>query len=151
MKPIFDKVAYLDERAIKKYKMNGSVLMEHAALGLFCQIKQYMETGTVLIVCGSGNNGGDGFALARLLLTNGYQPIVHMQNPPASDDAIEQYEILQNLDIPIIEDFSNMCVDVIVDALFGSGLNRNLEQWAVTLIEKMNSIKGYKIACDIPS
>ncbi len=151
MKPVFDKVEFLDNKAYEKYKLQSTILMEHAALGLLQEIEKKFEKASVLVVCGSGNNGGDGLALARLLLTKGYQVKIYMPNPPSSKDSMYQMEVVKTLEIEFVDDIESLKVDVVVDALFGSGLNRSLEEWSKTIIKKMNTIEAYKVACDIPS
>lgn len=68
MKKVFDEVKSLDKRAINSYFLSEELLMEHASLGIQNYIsKKFKKNKKVLIVCGSGNNGADGIALARLL------------------------------------------------------------------------------------
>lgn len=152
MKQLFEKVENLDNGALEKYSLPSQILMEHAAFGLYEQIRNRFEKGSlVLIVAGSGNNGGDGLALARILMTYGYIAAVYMPNPPGSQDAIIQHETLMKLNGNFLENIENINPDVVVDALFGSGLNRKMEAWAITLIHQINGLAGLKVACDIPS
>lgn len=73
MKKIFDEVQSLDKRAVEKYFLSEDILMENAALSIFNFIKKnFKKDKSILIVCGSGNNGADGLALARLL-QNSYE------------------------------------------------------------------------------
>ncbi len=152
MIPIYEQVTDLDQRAVEQYFMNEAILMEHASLGLLAEITKRFDSGEVLIVCGSGNNGGDGLVLSRLLLTHGFHPIIFLPNHMSSEVGASQLNILKALGATFVNEIDSISkADIVVDCLFGSGLNRKLEHWAASLITKMNAIKGFKISCDIPS
>ncbi len=148
MIPLFHDVAPLDQRCYESYKMSEDLLMEHAALGLKEAIDQ--RATRILIVCGPGNNGADGIALARLLGED--RCTLYLPFGAKSPMAKLQLQRAEALGItPHAQIDLNMHYDVIVDALFGSGLSRDLDEASVTLIEQLNQLQGYKIACDIPS
>lgn len=123
--------------------------MEHAALSMadFIQ-KRFAPHTSVLIVCGSGNNGADGLALARLL-EGKYRVSLHLPFGASSELAQLQRERAESVGLKNTQITGEY--DVIVDALFGSGLNRVLGPTAIETLNAMNASGGYKIACDVPS
>ena len=123
--------------------------MEHAAMSLAQTIRtRFPAEQSVLIVCGGGNNGADGLALARLL-EGSYDVSVYLAHEPTSTLALLQLKRLETLGLKPVRVLKNS--SVIVDALYGSGLNRPLDPKTSTLIETLNSMSGTKIACDLPS
>jgi ADP-dependent NAD(P)H-hydrate dehydratase / NAD(P)H-hydrate epimerase len=149
MHPVYRGCAPLDTRCYRDYAMTEDLLMEHAAMGMAGVIgKSALPGSSVLIVSGPGNNGADGIALARLLEA---EYVVRLLLPfgAKSPMARLQLERAEKLGIGVVAEAGH--ADVIVDALFGSGLNRSLDAQSVALIEQMNALQGHKIACDIPS
>ena len=136
-------------------------LMERAAKGLFLFIKDNFKTNIPFnIFCGKGNNGGDGLALARIMLENNYNLIVYIVNfnDNSSNDYQINYERLNKLHpdkIVLINDVSSLPTinssDIIIDAIFGTGLNKKIEKEYATLIKYLNKINSFKIAVDMPS
>lgn len=114
---------------------------------------------TILVFCGKGNNGGDGLAISRMLIGEGFTQIkVFIANFDENEtlNFKQNLERLQSLDANIFylskaKDFDIPQANFVIDALFGYGLNRALAGEWPTLIEKINSIAAYKIAVDIPS
>lgn len=149
MQNLFSEVSSLDQRTIQMFSLSEEVMMEHAALALEAQIRKRFTAGAaILIVCGGGNNGADGMALARLLRGE-YRVTLHLPmgaGSPLAQKQLLRCEALGLCTAPIEEGY-----DVIVDALFGSGLNRPLESSAISVLTRMNSLNGFKIACDVPS
>lgn len=144
---VFKEVSSLDEKCYTKYHLSEDLLMEHAALGLKNSLPKIRKK--VLIVAGSGNNGADGIALARLI-EDCHDSVLYIPNGVRSPMAILQLKRAKALNITIIEELEDT-YDVIVDALFGSGLNRPLDKKNQSLIMILNEMKGLKISCDIPS
>lgn len=150
MRPIFSHVGMLDRRAYERYAMSEEVLMEHAALAMAEQIRKRFPRGAkVLAVCGPGNNGADGLALARLLKTAGYAPRIRLPYGAKSPLARLQLERAERLEIPFSEGLEP--VEAVADCLFGSGLNRPLDPAGRKAVEAMNRLEGFKVACDVPS
>lgn len=135
----------------------STVLMERAALAAADEICSRFHTWKtpvrVCIVCGMGNNGGDGFALGRILNERGY--FVHFfmaQDEEKASKANElQRKILSNLGLVVSTGQPMEEYDIIVDAIFGTGLRRNIEGVYMELIKSLNKMKGFKTALDIPS
>ena len=128
--------------------------MERAALAVTEEIlKARPQPAPVLVVCGSGNNGGDGFAIARLLAEQKIAVEVLFAGKDASmtEECRRQKTICENCNIKIVRNFPEKEYTTIVDALFGIGLSRDVKGVYAELIEKLNASAAYKIAVDIPS
>ena len=149
MQKIFDEVNSLDKRCYEKFALSEDILMEQAASSMCNFIEnRFEENKSILIVCGSGNNGADGIALARLLHKK-YDVNLYLAKEPKSTMAKIQLQRAKSLDIKIVKEIFE--ADIIVDCLFGSGLNKQLDTDDTSLLENLNSFNSYKIACDIPS
>lgn len=149
MQKIFDEVNSLDKRCYEKFALSEDILMEHAASSMYDFIEsKFEENKSILIVCGSGNNGADGIALARLLHKK-YDVNLYFAKEPKSTMAKIQLQRAKSLDIKIVKEIFEG--DIIVDCLFGTGLNKPLDEKSINLLNTLNSYNSYKIACDIPS
>ena len=149
MQKIFDEVNSLDKRCYEKFALSEDILMEHAASSMYDFIEsKFEENKSILIVCGSGNNGADGIALARLLHKK-YDVNLYFAKEPKSIMAKIQLQRAKSLDIKIVKEIFEG--DIIVDCLFGTGLNKPLDEKSINLLNTLNSYNSYKIACDIPS
>ena len=143
-----------DSYTIREIGVPSVVLMEHAAQKTIeVMERENIDFSDILIVCGSGNNGGDGFAIARLLQEKGVRVTVFFAGKESSmsEECRLQAQIVRNLGIPIVTVMPEKEYTVLVDALFGVGLNREITGAYCDVIEKMNRLKGRKIAVDIPS
>ena len=149
MEKIFDSVRALDKRAEEVFNLKNGVLMEHAARGMAERIGSLFPSPLVQIVCGSGDNGGDGFALARLLADFCTVQVVSVKEPKSPLCKLQR-ERLELLGIPVTAELQEHC-DVLVDAVFGTGIRGSLDNEMCAVIDRMNAVQGYKIACDIPS
>jgi len=141
----------MDKRCYDEYKLSEEVLMEHAAIGMARYIQEhYSDKSSILIVAGSGNNGADGMALARLLQFHIGDIGLYVPFGAKSEMAKLQMQRAMKVDyITIVDELYE--ADIIVDALFGAGLNRSLDASSEKLINDMNDLNGVKISCDIPS
>lgn len=149
-----------DDYTIHNEPITSHFLMERAAQKCSDYLFKYLDIEQkIYIFCGNGNNGGDGFAIARMLYYLNFDVEVYtdlsLQN--FSKDATINYNLLKELSGIEIKDFSEYDSseiienEVIIDAILGSGLNRKLEGKLAEIIEKLNSAKGTKISVDIPS
>lgn len=154
------QVREIDAYTIENEPIKSIDLMERASKQLAKWIiKKFEHITPFKIFIGPGNNGGDGLALARLLAENGYQVFVYiLKLKDLTGDPETNYKRLveQNkAEIQFIsseKDFPKFeKKDVVVDALFGSGLTRPLEGLAAKQVEYINSYNNKKIAIDIPS
>jgi len=149
MQKVFKSCYDLDKRCYEKYELSEDILMEHAARGMAEYIKVHFDVGsTVLIVSGVGNNGADGIVLARQLHGE-YAVKLVLPFGVKSDMAKIQKKRAEALGVKIVEELKE--ADVIVDALFGAGLSRTLDEETQKIVHKLNSLQGFKIACDIPT
>ena len=103
----------------------------------------------IAVICGNGNNGGDGFVIAQNLKNSGFNvSVITPLGEPLTETAKHYYNQLSNIEI---SNELNGDYDVLIDALFGIGLNRPLGSEIITLIEKINCCNAVRIAIDIPS
>jgi NAD(P)H-hydrate epimerase len=141
--------------------IRSSDLMERAAKAFTkALIEKFIDRNkTILVFCGKGNNGGDGLAIARQLIDEGYQNI-QIFIADFSDKSSEDFEfnldrlILKDADINSIktaQEIEIQEVDIIIDALLGTGLNKVISGEWQKLVEKINQLVGYKISVDIPT
>ena len=157
------QVREVDRRAIQDYHIPGIVLMENAAIHA-AQVAWEMIGGAdvgIAIVCGPGNNGGDGLAIARHLLNRGiYVDIIGADGIPGfsyKGDAAINSEIIRRMghrtySMYDAEDNLNPhAMDFVIDALFGTGLTRPPDGDIAKLIELMNDCQLPTLAIDLPS
>ena len=147
----------LDEFAIGHIGIPQCVLMERAALGVAdCILKQF-ENPSVLVLSGPGNCGGDGLALARILLDKGIKVEVYLPAPieKCKESVQKEAGYFQAFGGEILKALPEKTYDVIVDAVFGIGLNRPVKDAFLETIEWVNSQKeksrAHVISIDIPS
>ena len=144
----------IDSYTINKIGIPSLVLMERAAFSVYEEIIKLTDNkDKIFIACGTGNNGADGVAIGRMLLIQGYCVVVNvvgdMKN--ASQAFIKQIEIYKNIQGEIVDDFHLSEYNVIVDAIFGVGLSRNVEDKFYKIIEKINHSLALKVSVDIAS
>ena len=160
MKPVLfaDEMQKIDTYTMQTIGVEGCVLMERAALFAAEIIKRHIKEHNITdpqiaLLCGNGNNGGDGYALARLLWEDGYNisVIAPFFTGKKSRENEKQLNILQQLGMSVATTFEKKEYDIIVDALFGIGLNRPLIGEYQSVIEEGNQLNGWKLAIDIPS
>ena len=143
-----------DLYTIQEVGIPSLVLMERAAMGVVEAMEQAeLDLSNVLVVCGSGNNGGDGYAIARLLHLKGVKVSVFFigNDSSRSEENKVQKDRVDDLDIPVIEQVLSDDYTVVVDAIFGTGLKRNIEGNYAETIQTLNEVSGYKVSVDIPS
>jgi len=125
-------------------------LMYRAAWGVY---KAVTWKGRTAIVVGSGNNGGDGFALSCILQKNGYDCTVFMVSSNLSEDSSYYAKLAYDGGIPI-QCFTPGCLegyDILVDCLLGTGFQGNLREPYRTAVEEINISSGYVVSVDINS
>lgn len=151
-----------DAATIKKQNISGLELMERAAQLAFQDIiKDFEETDVSFkVFCGIGNNGGDGLVIARKLLEKGYTAKVFITEYSKHHSAdfkanLERLKTMKSADVTILNAQSELPDiqkdDILIDAIFGIGLNRALPKWLSTLIAKINTIEAVVYAIDLPS
>ena len=152
--PDSEQMKKADSYTINQLGIPSLELMERAALSCVDVLEEKkLDLSNVLIVCGSGNNGGDGFAIARLLLGKGCSVKVVFAGKMESRSAEtkQQMEWFAESGGTFVNEYEQDEYTVVIDALFGVGLNRDIKGTYGELIEKMNETSGYKFAVDTPS
>ncbi len=144
-----------DTRAIEEFGIESLVLMERAAWQTAQIIIERFGTDICVgIISGTGNNGGDGIAIARILREYGVYTEIHLigDESKCSQETRRQLETALKLEIPVCYGASeHYGYDVIVDALFGIGLTREIEGRYKTTIGAINESKAKVVSVDIPS
>lgn len=143
-----------DAYTIHEIGVPSVVLMEHAAESMVNILEEgKVDCSKTLIVCGSGNNGGDGFAVARLLAQKGKSVVTVFVGKEASmsEECRLQCQIVKNMGIPVVANIPEEEYSLIIDAVFGVGLCREISGHYAEVIRQMNAMAGTKAAVDIPS
>jgi ADP-dependent NAD(P)H-hydrate dehydratase / NAD(P)H-hydrate epimerase len=149
MQKLFDEVGSLDKRCYEQFGLSEDLLMEHAADGMADYIRSRFAKGSkIIVVCGSGNNGADGIALSRLLVYD-YDIHIFCVKDLKSDMALLQQKRAHAIGVKKTIEL-NDC-DVLVDAIFGTGFRGDLDYEHKAVLQAMNNVQAYKIACDVPS
>lgn len=152
----------IDRHLIDDVGISGIQLMENAACGVFSHAKNYLDNNMTdckcLVFCGPGNNGGDGLAVLRLLEQNGYCAFGILLSEPGKycGDALKEYEaaLTCNCSFISVAEAEKLIENnrvLVIDALFGTGLSRDLVRDAEHFVNVMNSENCYVISVDIPS
>ena len=153
MKNLYLDTRLLDERASEKFDLSEELLMENAAAAIANFIRKKFKKGVrVLGVCGAGNNGADVLCALRMLEGEfECEFILASQNlKPLAIKQLERAKSAGVCESKDVEDSLNGA-KCLIDGLFGSGLNRNLDEKHIELISKINASSTYTIACDMPS
>lgn len=145
------EMADADRRAMAA-GISGVTLMEAAGAAVFRMVQRHHPSGRVLVLCGPGNNGGDGFVVARLLRETGRDVTLALLGDRSAlkgDAAV----MAQRWTGPVTEAAADLVLDadVIVDALFGAGLSRALDGAAAAIVDAVNASGRPVVAVDLPS
>lgn len=156
----------IDQTAIHDMGIPGIVLMENAALKVVEQIKAILgevSYKSILVFCGKGNNGGDGFAIARHLYNMGANVLVVLiaDRNEIKGDALTNLKIIEKLDIKVVQvqdeslleeiAASLYLCDMVVDAIFGTGVKGTIDGVEADIIQLINYSGRYVLSVDIPS
>jgi ADP-dependent NAD(P)H-hydrate dehydratase / NAD(P)H-hydrate epimerase len=156
-----EKIKKADAFTIENEPISSLDLMERAATACMDWIiSRYSSFIRLRIICGPGNNGGDGLALARLWLNKGYDADVFalkLNNKQSEDFLVNMERLLTVQDLKLtwlnhsdnLPDFADS--DLIIDAIFGSGLSRPVDSFGAEIIRQMNSSPAQIVSIDIPS
>jgi hydroxyethylthiazole kinase-like uncharacterized protein yjeF len=151
-----------DAFTVKAQNITSTELMERVGIQIFNWLHMRMQGAQVPIhiFCGIGNNGGDGLVVARHLVEHGYNVKTYIINfsKTRSKDFLINYEALKKVttDWPVmLSDDQNFpeihSNDIIIDAVFGIGLNREVDDWVITLFNHFRTSKAFVLSVDIPS
>ncbi|NNL16067.1 MAG: NAD(P)H-hydrate dehydratase [Flavobacteriaceae bacterium] len=157
-----EQIYEADRLTVEKQGITSADLMERAGIQIFNWMHSKMEGAQVPIhvFCGIGNNGGDGLVLSRHLITHGYNVITYVVNcsDNRSKDFLINYDRIKNVTKkwPILlkckNDFPEIGKDdIIVDAVFGIGLNRAADEWVKTLFQHFRTSLAFTLSIDMPS
>ncbi|WP_121092548.1 NAD(P)H-hydrate dehydratase [Helicobacter pylori] len=152
MLSVYEKVDALDKRALEEWLLSEDILMENAAMALERAVLQNASLGAkVIILCGSGDNGGDGYALARRLIGR-FKTLVFEMKLAKSPMCRLQKERAKKVGVVIKaweDNHKDLECDVLVDCVVGSAFKGGLEPFLD--FESLSQKARFKIACDIPS
>lgn len=143
-----------DSYTIREKKIPSLILMERAARTFVeTVLDRGFDLSRVCVVCGSGNNGGDGFAIARLLLEKGARVTAVMAGNPehCTEETLRQIELFREAGGVVGNSFEEGEYSILIDAVFGAGLSRRVEGGYLACIQAMNRSGGVKLAVDVPS
>jgi NAD(P)H-hydrate epimerase len=159
-----DQIRSFDRFAIEDCRVPGLILMENAGRGAAEVIRTLLDdVEHTVVVCGTGNNGGDGFVVARHLTSFGASVSVCLLGDPGKlkGDALANHDAFLGLGgrVTIVEDDATMPVfetellraGLIVDAIFGTGLDREIDGRYAEVIDRINATPATRVALDLPS
>lgn len=162
-----EQVRRVDAIAINELGIPGVVLMENAgrnAAECILGLRRRHDAARIAVFCGPGNNGGDGFVIARHLINRGVQTRVLLagDNGKLTEDAGTNYGILRAMDVPVVSADTPGAVaravaqihesDIVVDALLGTGFRGDVREPLATLIDGINrGPQAAVVAIDVPS
>lgn len=163
MKACFaEQMRRIDRAASERGGIPSIVLMENAAIACVNELKKdfaELEKQSIAVFCGKGNNGGDGFAIARHLFNMGVDVSVFLVcGTEFTGDAKINFDIIQktDIDIEVITDTENLkyiikSFDIAIDAIYGTGIHGTVRGISYDVIEEINANAKYVLAVDIPS
>ncbi|MBA4348461.1 MAG: bifunctional ADP-dependent NAD(P)H-hydrate dehydratase/NAD(P)H-hydrate epimerase [Thermodesulfovibrio sp.] len=152
-----DEMREIDRVTIEKYGIPGPVLMERSGLAVALRVKELYSSKKVVVLCGSGNNGGDGLVAARNLHNMGFRVniLIFAPKDALSPDCKAQYEIAKKIGVPV--EFRkginrrDIHGSVVIDAVFGTGLSRIVTGEIAKIFTLLNNSDTHVISVDIPS
>jgi len=154
------QVREIDRRAIEEFKIPGVVLMENAARAVAdvaCEMLEDQCVGRVLILCGGGNNGGDGLAVARHLHNRGADVTIGLTVDPASykGEARANWDIVQAMKLETVRADAKTIGEeraiLVIDAVFGTGLSSPPREPFAEIVQAVERAQALVLAVDIPS
>ncbi|MEN3046261.1 MAG: NAD(P)H-hydrate dehydratase [Candidatus Hydrothermales bacterium] len=152
----------IDRRTIEEFGLDGRILMENAGRSVFEVIlKKYPDSYKFTILCGKGNNGGDGFVVARYLLNRGKDVNVYLYGSPQElkGESLYNFRLLELMRTKVkILDYNDpelkfdiLSSDVVVDAIFGTGFKGEIPKDLKLVMSLLKERRGKLVAVDIPS
>jgi len=161
-----EQMQTLDRKAIETYHIPGIVLMENAGRGateVLWNTYPDLPNRRIAILAGKGNNGGDGFVIARYLLNQGISPKVFLLTNPEvlRGDAETNYQVFKRmkgdiLPLPSSKDYQKIKkdlerFDLLIDGIFGTGLDAEVRGYYREVIDHLNTLRRTIVSIDIPS
>ena len=167
MQNIFFDTRILDKKSREKFYLTEELMMENAAQELescvmphvFHESSRYINRPCVLILAGCGNNGADGYVLARRLSCHDFCVAVCCIGEPSSEIAKVQKKRAELLGVSFISPYDldsfveekSFDISVVVDCVYGSGFHLPLDAESEAVIQSANKIEAFKVSCDVPS
>jgi NAD(P)H-hydrate epimerase len=151
------QVREIDRLSSERYHIPGIVLMENASRAVVDVVESMNPAGQVVLLCGGGNNGGDGLAVARHLHNRGHRVTIGLATDPDryKGDALANWQIVQAMALPTFAatpDSIRQCsAALIIDALFGTGLTDPPRDPFTAIVEAIQSLGVPIVAVDLPS
>ncbi len=154
------QIRRIDQLAVEQYAMPSIILMENAGRNAAEVIRreyEHLKGKTVVIFCGPGSNGGDGFVVARHLHNAGYDVkiVLSCHTERLKGDALTNFNIITRMHIPVltIEEIDEVLAEssLVVDALLGTGFSGQVHAPIDYMIEKMNQANKPIVSIDVPS
>ena len=158
-----EQMRHLDRRATEDYAVPSLLLMENAGIRVFVAVARLLEDApdaSVLVICGKGNNGGDGFVVARHLQDAGMRVTIALAADPEEirGDAHTNLEIAFRMNIPALQvmEIVDLCeplaeCELVVDALFGTGMKGEAAGLAAEIVDAINDSGKTVVSVDLPS
>ncbi len=156
-----EQIRETDKYTIENEPISSIDLMERASKAFFEQVKKRIKKNDqVKVFCGMGNNGGDGLAIARMLILSGFKvnvyKIVHSKKSSAdfaiNEDRLKKIKEVKFIEVSKKEELPEIDNDdIIIDAIFGSGLSRPLEEFPAEVVKHINESVARIISVDLPS
>jgi NAD(P)H-hydrate epimerase len=152
-----DEMRQIDKSTIEQYGVPSLILMERAGLSVAQKVRELYKTGKIIVLCGKGNNGGDGLVVARILQNWGYRVKAFLlgEKVSLSPDCEVQYKIAKKFNVPIelksAISSSALHGAIIIDAIFGTGLNKPVGKNLVEIFNMANNSSSPVFSIDIAS
>ena len=152
-----EEMRLIDRETIEKYGIPAAVLMERAGLAVAEHIKEHYPPKKIVVLCGAGNNGGDGLVAARILHAWGYRVTVRMavRRAGLADECAAQLNRAEKFGVPVIFGAQLTAADlhgaVVLDALLGTGISKPVTGALASLVRQVNEAGVPVVSVDIPS
>ncbi len=152
-----ENIKEIDKICEEKYNIPTLILMENAGRSIYNYISSNIDKNkSIAVVCGKGNNGGDGLVCARHLINNNYNVTIYLLGEPSTKDCKTNLSILETINANIIfiteDNIPNFKeYDIIIDALLGIGIKGAPKALFSKVIDAINSASSYIYSVDIPS
>lgn len=144
----------IDEFTINQVGIPSMVLMEKAAMAVSNKmLEKINRQDSIIAICGTGNNGADGVAVARILKSKGYSVdiLIIGDEKRGTEQLKQQLHIARNLDVNVLNNAKISEYTIIIDAIFGIGISKPVTGAFAQAVEDVNSSKNYVFSVDIPS
>ncbi len=156
-----DIMSKIDKQTTKKFGIDSLMLMENAGVSVANHITENYPFRNILILCGPGNNGGDGFVVARHLFNKNYNIKIGIlsKNGKYIGDALKNFSIIKKMKIPYFNAFNQTKIlreslkesDILIDAIFGIGFSGQIRNSYIPIFKMLKKQKKPIISVDIPS